>query len=70
MATPDGLLTVPPAEETFAAAADLGIKVVIDPFVAPDRWATLADVQRNAERLNARAAPGCRARTPRRLPQP
>ena len=55
VATPDGLLTVPPAEETFAAAADLGIKVVIDPFVAPDRWTTLADVQRNAERLNVRA---------------
>ncbi len=56
VATPDGLLTVPPAEETFAAAAKLGVKVVIDPFVAPDRWATSEDVDRNAERLNARAA--------------
>ncbi len=56
MATPDGLLTVPPAEETFAAAKTLGVQVVIDPFVAPDRWATSADVQRNADRLNARAA--------------
>lgn len=56
VATPDGLLTVPPAEETFAAAQKLGVKVVIDPFVAPDRWATLEDVQRNAQRLNARAA--------------
>lgn len=28
---------------------------MIDPFVAPERWATLADVQRNADRLNARA---------------
>lgn len=55
VATPDGLLTVPPAEETFAAAAILGIKVVIDPFVAPDRWTTSEDVDRNAERLNARA---------------
>ncbi|HZA02992.1 MAG TPA: sugar phosphate isomerase/epimerase [Propionibacteriaceae bacterium] len=54
--TPDGLLTVPPAEETFAAANELGMQVVIDPFVAPDRWATRDDVQRNAERLNARAA--------------
>ena len=54
--TPDGLLTVPPAEETFAAANTLGMQVVIDPFVAPDRWATLADVQRNADRLNDRAA--------------
>jgi sugar phosphate isomerase/epimerase len=55
VATPDGLLTVPPAEETFAAANLLGVQTVIDPFVAPDRWATLADVQRNADRLNARA---------------
>ena len=55
VATPDGLLTVPPAEETFAAANLLGVKTVIDPFVAPDRWATMEDVQRNADRLNARA---------------
>lgn len=55
VATPDGLLTVPPAEETFAAANTLGIEVVIDPFVAPDRWATADDVKRNAERLNERA---------------
>ena len=56
VATPDGLLSVPPAAETFAAANHLGVKVVIDPFVAPDRWATREDVQRNADRLNARAA--------------
>ncbi len=54
--TPDGLLTVPPPEETFAAANALGVQVVIDPFVAPDRWATLDDVKRNADRLNERAA--------------
>ena len=53
--TPDGLLTVPPAEETFAAANVLGVQTVIDPFVAPARWVTLADVQRNADLLNARA---------------
>lgn len=53
--TPDGLLSVPPPEETFAAAKELGVEVVIDPFVAPDRWATRDDVQRNADRLNARA---------------
>lgn len=56
VATPDGLLTVPPPEETFAAANNLGVQVVIDPFVAPDRWATLEDVQRNAAKLNERAA--------------
>src|SRR5436853_7141434 len=38
--TPDGLLTVPPAAETFAAAHTLGVDVVIDPFVAPERWST------------------------------
>jgi sugar phosphate isomerase/epimerase len=54
--TPDGLLSVPSAEDTFAAANSLGMDVVIDPFVAPSRWTTLADVQRNAERLNALAA--------------
>lgn len=53
--TPDGLLTVPPAEETFAAANVLGVRTVIDPFVAPDRWLTLDHLQRNADRLNARA---------------
>ena len=54
--TPDGLLTVPPVEETFAAAVTLGAEVVIDPYVAPERWTTLEDVQRNADRLNARVA--------------
>lgn len=55
VATPDGLLSVPPAEETFAAANTLGVQVVIDPFVAPERWNTLSDVQRTADRLNTRA---------------
>ena len=47
----------------------LGVEVVIDPFVAPDRWTTLEDVQRNAERLNARAAQAEEFGL-RRLPQP
>ena len=54
--TPDGLLTVPPAEETFAAAASLGVSIVIDPFVPPARWENVDDVRRSAEKLNARAA--------------
>jgi len=54
--TPDGLLSVPPVEETFAAAAKLGVSVVIDPFVPPDRWTSLADIQRTADRLNTRAS--------------
>jgi sugar phosphate isomerase/epimerase len=55
VATPDGLLSVPPAEETFAAAELLGVRVVFDPFVAPHRWTSLTDVKRNADRLNALA---------------
>jgi sugar phosphate isomerase/epimerase len=54
--TPDGLLTVPPADETFAAAASLGVSIVIDPFVPPARWQNLEDIQRSADRLNERAA--------------
>ncbi|WP_426562116.1 sugar phosphate isomerase/epimerase family protein [Angustibacter sp. McL0619] len=53
--TPDGLWAVPPAEEVFAAATTLGADVVIDPFVPPNHWQNLTDVQRNADRLNARA---------------
>lgn len=61
VSTPDGLLSVPPVEQTFAAANELGVQVVIDPFVAPDRWTTLADVERSADRLNARAEQAERA---------
>ena len=53
--TPDGLLTRPPAEEVFAAAQQLGVQVVIDPYVPLDHWQTLEDVQRNADRLNEAA---------------
>ncbi len=56
VATPDGLLTVPPPAEVFAAAKELGVGVVIDPYVAPAKWQTIEDVQRSASRLNERAA--------------
>lgn len=56
ISSPDGLLSVPPAQEVFAAARTLGVDVVIDPFVPPNRWQNLSDVQGNAERLNARVA--------------
>ncbi len=56
VATPDGLLTTPPADEVFAAAKELGVSVVIDPYVPPARWADLANVQRSAQRLNEAAA--------------
>jgi len=54
--TPDGLLTVPPVEETFAAAKELGIEIVIDPYVGPEQWQTLDQVRATADRLNERAA--------------
>ncbi|RKR75283.1 sugar phosphate isomerase/epimerase family protein [Frondihabitans australicus] len=53
--TPDKLLSIPPVEETFAAAAALGLEVVIDPYLAPARWATADSVKWGAERLNERA---------------
>ena len=55
-ATPDGLLTTPPADEVFAAAKELGVSIVIDPYVPPARWADLAGVERTAQRLNEAAA--------------
>lgn len=54
--TPDGLLTTPPADEVFAAAKELGVSVVIDPYVPPARWTDLAGVERSARRLNDAAA--------------
>ena len=54
--TPDGLLTRPPAEEVFAAAQELGVQVVIDPYVPLEHWQTIDDVRRNADRLNEAAA--------------
>jgi sugar phosphate isomerase/epimerase len=56
VSTPDGVVIRPPAEEVFAAARQLGVQVVIDPYVPLDRWQTLEDVQRNANRLNEAAA--------------
>ena len=45
----------PSNDEVFAAATKLGMTIVIDPFVAPERWTTLADVQETARLLNAAA---------------
>ncbi|WP_367137485.1 sugar phosphate isomerase/epimerase family protein [Saccharothrix sp. HUAS TT1] len=39
----------------FAAAADCGVEVVIDPFVDPERWRDPADVAATASALNAAA---------------
>lgn len=53
--TPDGSIPTPAPEVVFEAAATLGLKTVIDPFVAPERWFTLEGVTAIADRLNALA---------------
>jgi sugar phosphate isomerase/epimerase len=45
-------------DEIFAAARDLGISTVIDPFIAADRWQTAEDIQATAAGLNAAAKKG------------
>ena len=53
----DGTVTpVPPHQETFAAAQELGLETVIDPFVAPEKWTSIEDVTETARRLNEAAA--------------
>ena len=52
----DDSIPAPSHDEVFAAAAALGMTVVIDPFVAPDRWQTLAGISETAGLLNAAAA--------------
>lgn len=51
--TPDGSIPTPAPEVVFEAAAKIGMKTVIDPFVAPERWLTLEGVNDIADRLNA-----------------
>jgi sugar phosphate isomerase/epimerase len=51
----DQVFPVPPIESVFEAARTLGLELVIDPFVAPDRWTTREDVQDTARRLNEAA---------------
>ena len=50
--TPDGSIPTPAPEVVFEAAAKVGLKTVIDPFVAPERWFTLEGVTDIAGRLN------------------
>ena len=45
-------------DQIFAAARDLGITTVIDPFIAADRWQTAEDIQATAAALNAAAKKG------------
>ncbi|MCM3502211.1 sugar phosphate isomerase/epimerase [Microbacterium sp. P26] len=53
--TPDGSIPTPAPEAVFDAAAEIGIRTVIDPFVAADRWLTADGVADIAERMNAAA---------------
>lgn len=47
----------PPSQDTvFEAAKTLGLEIVIDPFVAPERWLSEESVLDNARRLNEAAA--------------
>ncbi|MDR2997123.1 MAG: sugar phosphate isomerase/epimerase [Microbacterium sp.] len=50
--TPDGSIPTPAPEVVFEAAAKIGMKTVIDPFVDPARWLTLDGVTDIADRLN------------------
>ncbi|WPU10009.1 sugar phosphate isomerase/epimerase [Pseudarthrobacter oxydans] len=45
-------------DEIFAAARDLGITTVIDPFIPADRWQTAEDIRATAEKLNEAAKKG------------
>lgn len=50
--TPDGSIPTPAPEVVFAAAAEIGMQTVIDPFVDPARWVSEDGVADIAERLN------------------
>lgn len=42
-------------DEVFAAAKELGVQTVIDPYVAPERWQSASDVAAIADQLNEAA---------------
>ncbi len=45
-------------DEIFAAARDLGISTVIDPYVGAEHWQSAEDIQATAAKLNAAAKKG------------
>lgn len=47
-----GVIDSETPEKVFDAAAQIGIGIVIDPFVPTDRWQTADDAKRIAERVN------------------
>lgn len=42
-------------EAAFEAAASLGVKTLIDPMIAAERWTSLDEIKRNAEQLSRHA---------------
>lgn len=51
--TPDGSIPTPSQDVVFEAAAEIGMKTVIDPMVPTERWLTEDGVKDIADRLNA-----------------
>lgn len=51
-------LTSQDQDEIFAAAKELGITTVIDPFLPAEHWQKAEDIQATAEKLNAAAKKG------------
>lgn len=45
-------------DEIFAAAKELGITTVIEPYIPAEQWQKAADIQATAEKLNAAAKKG------------
>lgn len=58
--THQGFLADGSIEEVAEAAAALGIGTVIDPFVAPEKWADRADIEETASALNEAAVVAAR----------
>lgn len=49
------VMEVPAFEQSLEAAALLGVELLIDPMVTPERWATQQGVDELADRMNERA---------------
>lgn len=50
------IIEVEEPEPVLEAAQEVGVELLIDPFLAPDRWRTADDVARLAEKANAAAS--------------
>ena len=49
----DTVVDVPPFESVLDDAAELGIEILIDPMIGPERWKSRDEVEKTADRLNA-----------------